>query len=233
MLRVFRPSSPLNVGSWVLASAAPLTAASAILSRAEGLFGEVGDAAGYAAGAVGLPLAGYTSVLLSTTAVPVWSEIRRSLPWQFVASAVTGAASLLQLMKLNPREESIVRRFAVAGAAADLAAGRAIDRDADRVAGVADPLHEGRAGSLLRAAKAMTAGSLAINLLPGRARWKRTVAGVMGVLGSAATKFGVFFAGQPSARDPRATFRQQRAGHGAAEVTGRSAVTGPNERSAR
>jgi polysulfide reductase-like protein len=233
MLRVFRPSSPLNVGSWVLASAGPLTAASAILSRAEGLLGEVGDAAGFAAGAVGLPLAGYTSVLLSTTAVPVWSEIRRSLPWQFVASAVTGAASLLQLMKLNPREESIVRRFAVAGAGADLAAGRAIDRDAGRIAGVGDPLHEGRAGSLLKAAKAMTAGSLAINLLPGRARWKRTFAGVMGVLGSAATKFGVFYAGQPSAQDPRATFRQQRAGHGAAEVTGRVAVTGPGERDGR
>ena len=230
MLRVFRPSSPLNVGSWVLASAGPLTAGSAVLSRLEGTLGAAGDVAGYAAGAVGLPLAGYTSVLMSTTAVPVWSEIRRSLPWLFVASAVTGAASLLQLLKLNPREESIVRRFAIAGATADLAAERVVDRDAGRIPGVGDPLHEGLAGSLLRVAKALTAGSLAINLLPGRSRLKRTTAGLLGILSSAATKFGVFYAGQPSARDPRATFRQQRAGHGGAEVTGRSAVTGPSER---
>ena len=170
---------------------------------------------------------------MSTTAVPVWSQIRRSLPGLFVASAVTGAASLLQLLTLNRREGSIVRRFAVAGATADLAAGLAVERAAGRVEGLGVPLHEGLAGSLLRAARALTAGSLAINLFPGRARWKRTAAGILGALGSAATKFGVFYAGQPSARDPHATFRQQRAGYGAAEVTGRAAVTGSDQGAAR
>lgn len=233
MLRVFRPSSPLNVGSWVLAAAGPLTAGSAILSGARGTAGVVGDAAGYAAGAVGLPLAGYTAVLVSTTAVPVWSGIRRSLPALFVASAVTGAASLLQLLKLNRREESIVRRFSLAGAAADLAAGVSVERAAGKVEGVGTPLHEGLAGSLLRAAKTLTAASLAINLLPGRAKWKRTAAGIIGAFGSAATKFGVFYAGQASARDPHATFRQQRAGYGAAEVTGQAAVAGPEVRTPR
>lgn len=233
MLRVFRPSSPLNVGSWVLAAAGPLTAGSAILSGADGALGAAGDVAGYAAGVVGLPLAGYTSVLVSTTAVPVWSEIRRSLPALFVASAITGAASLLQLMKLGRREESIVRRFALAGALADLAAGLAVEREAGRVEGVGAPVHEGLGGSLLRAARTLTAASLAINVLPGRGRWKRSAAGFFGALGSAATKFGVFYAGHPSARDPHATFRLQRAGHGAAEVTGRPAVTGPGDRAAR
>ncbi len=233
MLRVFRPSSPLSVGSWVLATAAPLTAGSAVLTGAGGMVGAMGDGAGYAAGVVGLPLAGYTAVLMSTTAVPVWSEIRRSLPALFVASAVTGAASLLQLLNLNRREESIVRRFAVAGATADLAAGLVVEHAAGRVEGVGAPLHEGLTGSLLRAAKALTAGSLAMNLLPGRARWKRMAAGFLGALGSAATKFGVFYAGQSSARDPRATFRHQRAGYGAAEVTGRAAATGPDQRVVR
>jgi formate-dependent nitrite reductase membrane component NrfD len=230
MLRVFRPTSPLNVGSWIVAAAGPLTVVSAILSGGEGVLGTLGDTAGSAAGAVGLPLAGYTAVLVSSTAVPVWSEIRRSLPVLFVASAVEGAAGLLQLLKLNAREESVARRFAVAGAAADLAAAAAVEQEAARVTGVDAALREGLAGSLLRAAKALAASSLALNLLPGRARWKRTVAGVVGVLGSLATKFGVFYAGQASARDPRASFRLQRAGRGAAEVTGRSAVTGPDER---
>jgi hypothetical protein len=227
MLRVFRPTSPLNVGSWILAGAGPLTVVSAILSGSDGVLGAAGDTAGMATGAVGLPLAGYTSVLVSATAVPVWSEIRRFLPALFVASAIEGAAGVLQMLRLSRREEAIVRRFAMAGAVADLAAGRAIEREAGRVPGVDAALHEGLAGSLLRAAKALAAGSLALNLLPGRARWKRSVAGLMGALGSAATKFGVFYAGQSSAQDPLATFRQQRAGHGGAEVTGRPAETGP------
>ena len=233
MLRVFRPSSPLNVGSWVLAASGPLTAGSAILSGGAGALGAIGDTAGVAAGVVGLPLSGYTSVLVSTTAVPVWSEVRRSLPALFVASAVSGAASCLQLMKLNRRERSIARRFAIVGAAADLAAHGAVEREAGRVEGVAQALHEGRAGGLLRAAKGLTAGSLLVNLLPGSARWKRAIAGILGVMGSAATKFGVFYAGEHSALDPRATFRQQRSGHGAAEVTGLAAVTGPDERAVR
>jgi formate-dependent nitrite reductase membrane component NrfD len=230
MLRVFRPSSPLNVGSWVLATAGPLTVASAVLSNADGTLGRVGDVAGYSAGAVGLPLAGYTAVLVSATAVPVWSETRRALPALFVASAVTGAASLLQLMGLKGREHAIVRRFAVAGSAADLAGGFAVEQAAARVDGVEAALHEGLAGSLIRAAKVLTAGSLAINLLPGRRRWKAALAGILGILGSIATKFGIFHAGQASARDPLASFRQQRAGHGAAEVTGRAGITGPGER---
>jgi formate-dependent nitrite reductase membrane component NrfD len=230
MLRVFRPTSPLNVGSWVLAAAGPLTVGSAVLSGADGAAGTIGDAAGYAAGVVGLPLAGYTAVLVSTTAVPVWNETRRSLPTLFVASAVTGAASLLQLLDLNSRGHSIARRFAVTGAVADLAAGMSVERAAARVEGMGTSLHEGLAGSLFRAAKTLTAGSLAINVLPGRARWKRSLAGILGMLGSIATKFAVFYAGQASARDPRASFRQQRSGHGAAEVTGRGAVTGPGAR---
>src|SRR5205823_11154878 len=65
MLRVFRPTSPLSVGSWVLAPAAVLSAGSAVLP------GPIGDAAGLGSGALGGPLATYTSILLTNTAVPV------------------------------------------------------------------------------------------------------------------------------------------------------------------
>src|SRR5437762_970870 len=54
-----------------------------------------------------------------------------------------------------------------------------------------------------------------------------TAAPKSGHLGSLALRFAVFQAGKVSARDPRATFRQQRAGFGAAEVTGQAAVAGP------
>jgi hypothetical protein len=189
-----------------------------------GLFG---DAAGLGAGAMGLPMTGYTAVLLANTAVPVWQQTRRALPPLFVASAVCSAASLLQLMALSEAEERIVRRFAVAGAVGELLAGHAVERTAGEVDQVVKPLREGRSGMLLKAARACTAAGLAVNLFPGRSRGKRALAGLLGAVGSAAVKFGVVEAGTASARDPRATFRHQRAGLGGAEVTGRQAVTGP------
>ena len=80
---------------------------------------------------------------------------------------------------------------------------------------------------MLKAAKVCTAGSLVVNLLPGRSRGKRALAGVLGVMGAVAVKFGIVEAGTASALDPRATFHHQRSGRGGAEVTGRRAVTAP------
>lgn len=227
MLRVFRPTSPLSVGSWVLAAAVPLMAGAALASDADGPLDGVGNAAGYGAGALGLPLAGYPAVLLSNTAVPVWNESRRSLPTLFVASAIASAASLLELTRLNTREQRIVRRFGLAGKVAELAATLAVEREASRIETVGRPLKEGQSGSLLRTGKVLTGVSLGLSILPGKGALKRTASALLGVAGALALKFGIFHAGQASTRDPRATFRQQRAGHGAVEVTGVPAITGP------
>lgn len=227
MLRVFRPSSPMNVGSWILSAFAPLAGGSAVLSEADGFLRAVGDVAGLNAGVIGGPLAGYTAVLISNTAVPVWQATGRSSPPAFIASSMGAAAGLLQLMRLSDREARIVRRFAVAGTVAELAAERVLQLEAARVERVTRPLHEGRAGVLLRVAKLLSAASLVLNLAPARSSGKARVAGLTGTLGSLAFKWGLFEAGKASARDPRATFHQQRAGFGGAEVTGRPAVSGP------
>jgi hypothetical protein len=210
MLRVFRPTSPLSVGSWVLATATPISGAAALGAGASGSLGAVADAAGLAAGVTGLPMSGYTAVLLSNTAIPVWSEARRSLPALFVSSAVTAAASLLDLMRLSPGEERIVKRFGIAGKAAELAAMAAVERDVARVRGVDRPLREGVGGELIRVAKVATGAALALSLWPGKRRAVRTLSGILGTLGAMAFKFGIFSAGPPSARDPLATFRPQR-----------------------
>jgi DMSO reductase anchor subunit len=229
MLRVFRPSSPMSVGSWTLAGVAPLAAGSAVLHRFTGAFGASGETAGLVSGTLGMPLAGYTAVLLSNTAVPLWQGTRRSLPALFMSSAVTTAAGLLWMLDLDEREERAVRRFGIAGRIADLAASKAMEREADRVDQVGRPLHEGVAGTLWKASEALTAASLVLSLLPGRrTRLRRVVEGGLGAVGSLAMRFAIFHAGKASARDPRATFHQQRAGGGAAEVTGRAAVAGPD-----
>ena len=210
MLRVFRPTSPMSVGSWVLAVAASATMGSALLAEREGFLGWMGDAAGYTAALFGMPLSGYTAVLLGNTAVPFWQETRRSLPHLFIGSSVSGLASLFGLLPLSDRERTVVERFGLAGKVIDLAAMAVVEREAGRVETVARPLREGLPGALWNAARAMTAASLALLLLPGRSRLKRVTEGLLGTVGALTLRFAVFHAGRASAQNPRATFPTQR-----------------------
>ncbi|HJT38291.1 MAG TPA: NrfD/PsrC family molybdoenzyme membrane anchor subunit [Actinomycetota bacterium] len=225
MLRVFRPTSPMSVGSWMLGASTTASAGAIVFGERAPL---VGDLAGLAAGAGGLPLSGYTAALVSNSAVPIWQAVRTSLPPLFVSSAANGAASLLDMMDLTGEEARVVNRFGVMGKIGELVAAEAVTKDAERVERIAMPLKEGFSGSLWRLAKLSTSASLALSLLPGRARWKRWITGLLGTIGAVSVRFAIYYAGIASARDPRATFEQQRAGYGGTEVTGRAAVTGPN-----
>jgi formate-dependent nitrite reductase membrane component NrfD len=227
MLRVFRPSSPMSVGSWIVAGEGPLAAGAALLSGSNGLLGAVGDAAGAGAGGLGSLMTGYTAVLLANTAVPIWQRSRRALPPLFVASAISSAGSMLELLRLDDTEATVVRRFAVAGRVAEITASFALEREAGKVEEVAKPLHEGRAGSYWKAAKILALASLGASLLSRRWRALRTVSGLLGTAGAVALRFAVAEAGAQSAADPHATFTAQRRGFGAAEVTREGPASSP------
>lgn len=216
MLRVFRPTSAMSVGSWVLAGAASATLGSAVLAERRGALGRLGDFAGYVAALLGMPLSGYTAVLLGTTAVPVWQAARRSLPHLFIGTSVSGLASLFGLLPvaLSPREEKIVERFGAVGKVVDLAAMAVVELEAKRVEPVGRPLEEGLPGALWQAARILTGASLVLSLVPGRGRAKRFAGGLLGTAGALALRFAVFHAGKASARDPRASFSRQREGGG-------------------
>lgn len=230
MLRVFRPTSAMSMGSWTLAATGTAAAGAAILPKlgARGL----GDVAGLAAGTLAPALGTYTAVLISDTAIPVWQATRTSTPPFFAASAMTAATSALDLFAdLDEREETITRRLGIASKIADLAAGEAVERDADEVERVGRPLHDGASGALWRTAKGCTAASLAVSLLPVPSRLRRArrmAAAVLGTAGSVAARFAIFQAGKRSARDPRATFERQRQGHGGYATEGQAAVVGPD-----
>jgi len=196
----------------VLAGAASATMGSALLSDHRGFLGRLGHFAGHVAALLGMPLAGYTAVLLGNTAVPVWKETRRSLPHLFIGTSVSGLSALFGLLPidLTPREEAIVERFGIAGKVIDLAAMAVVEREAERADPVGRPLREGLSGTLWKAARAMTAASLVLSLLPGRSRGKRAASGLIGTVGALTLRFAVFHAGKASARDPKATFRPQR-----------------------
>ncbi len=212
MLRVFRATSPLSVGSWVLASITPLAAASAALGRSRGPGRTIADAAGLGAGALGVPLAGYTAVLLANTAVPIWSAIRRSLPPLFVASAASSAAALLSLAPMSGRSRAVAVRFGRTALAAELLAVRAVERDASSAERVSRPLHRGPAAALWRASEASAVAALALSLVPSRRTALRRAGAVLATAGGIALRFAIYHAGKASARDPRATFEPQRSG---------------------
>ncbi len=227
MLRVFRPTSPLSVGSWLLTVSGPPAAGAALFGGGRGPLGKAAEAAAYAGGVLGMPLAGYTGVVLAFTAVPIWQEARRSIPALFTASSMAGAASLLELMDLSARERRVVRRFGLVGKGAELGGMLAVEREASRVPRVAGPLQKRSSGFLWKAAKAMNAASLAASLLPGRSRAKRVAAGVLGTAGALAMRFALVRAGKVSAADPRAVFEQQRP---AVSARAAAAVREPEER---
>ncbi|HLJ48652.1 MAG TPA: NrfD/PsrC family molybdoenzyme membrane anchor subunit [Bryobacteraceae bacterium] len=211
MLRVFRPTSPMNMGAWILA-VAPSAAVTAGLfaRRTNGILQRLGEVAGYTSGIFGLALATYTGVLVANTAVPIWQECRRVLPILFGASAVASAGSIFDLLVEGSRTQRITYSFGLAGRVAELTAGLAMERVASRVPSVGRPLKRGFSGFLWRAATILTAGSIVAMLWPGQKRRTREIAGILGLGGSLLMRFAVDEAGKASALDPRASFHQQR-----------------------
>ena len=209
MLRVFRPTSALSMGSWTLAASASTSGLAAITARSGPRV--AADAAGILAGLVGLPQSGYTAVLLSDTAVPLWQSARKTLPLLFVSSALSSASDLLRLGTLDEDEARIVHRLGLIGKVGELIAIGLVERDVHRIERVGRPLKEGLGGSLWAAAKGLTAAGLAASLLA-RDRKGKIAAALVGSAGALALRFALFHAGKASARDPRALFGQQRSG---------------------
>ncbi|NJP65602.1 NrfD/PsrC family molybdoenzyme membrane anchor subunit [Streptomyces spiramenti] len=206
MLRVVKPTSPMSVGSWLLAVYGPVAgaaAASAVTGRAP----RAGAVATGGAAVLGPAVATYTAVLASDTAVPAWHGAHRELPYLFAGSALAAASGAALL--LGPSAETgVARATAVLGALGETAADHAARR---RLGPVAATLREGRAGGLMRSARVLTATGAALALLSGRSRAAGVGAGVALLAGSVCTRFGVFAAGIASARDPVHTVGPQRA----------------------
>ena len=218
MLRVFRPTSAMSMGSWTLAASSGTAAAAATLPSLGAP--RLADAAGLAAGVLAPPLGTYTAVLVSDTAVPVWQSTRRAMPALFGASALSSATDALDLLDLDEHEERLTRRIGIVAKTGELAAAVTVERAAEDVhERVARPLREGLSGGLWRAAKLATATSLVLSLLPVPKRLRslrRILSALAGTVGALATRFAVFHAGTASARDPRATFEPQRERSGGA-----------------
>jgi formate-dependent nitrite reductase membrane component NrfD len=218
MLRVFKPSSPMSVGSWLLAAYGPVAGAAAV-SEVTGILPKAGTAATLGAGLLGPAIATYTAALICDTAVPAWHAGYREMPYVFAGSAASAAGGL-GLLATHPADAEPARNLAVLGAAVELIAKRQLIR---RLAGfsgsdesgssglsLAEPYAAGTTGAILRLAEYLTAGALAGAVLGRRSRAVSALAGASLVAASAMTRFGIFEAGMASARDPKYTIVPQR-----------------------
>lgn len=205
MLRVFKPTSPMNIGSWVLAGYGPLAGASA-LSAITGKLPRIGAAATGGAALLGPAVAAYTGALVSDTAVPAWHDGYREMPFVFVGSGATAAGGL-GLLTAPAAETAPARNLALFGTALELTA---FQRMRDRLGGVAQPYREGKGGRYVKASEILSLAGLAGAVLGRRSGIVRRLSGAALMAASVCTRWGVFHAGKQSAKDPKYTVVPQR-----------------------
>ncbi|WP_233488905.1 NrfD/PsrC family molybdoenzyme membrane anchor subunit [Blastococcus sp. TF02-9] len=205
MLRVFKPTSPLSVGSWILA---PFSALATATAGAEvlGWLARLRRVSGALAAVLGGPLTTYTAVLLANTSTPSWHEVHVELPYVFAGSAAAAGGGIC-LALAPPAEAGPARTVAAVGAAVELGLMHRVEHGHGLLS---EPYRQGRAGTLLRLARACTAAGGLLAPLSGRNRALAAASGTLLAAGSALTRFGIFDAGVASAKDPRYTVEPQR-----------------------
>ncbi len=95
MLRIFRATSPMSIGTYVLMSFGFFS----LVALAAQLAGwpVVATGGGVLAALAGLPMTVYTAALLSATATPLWASVPTLLAPRFAASSMATAAASLWL----------------------------------------------------------------------------------------------------------------------------------------
>lgn len=203
MVRVVKPTSAMNIGGYCLSATAAASVGATLLGERRGRLGQVGATAGVLAGIAGIPLCGYTGVLLSTTAMPAWNVGAQTLPPLFMASAAATVGSVLRLAPIGPSGRRSAAVFATIGQSAELVAEFAHERALRDRPSVRASYERTRGW---RAGRALTIASLLLSAAPPtrRRRAGAIASALLGVTGSTLTKMAVFDAGIDSARDPRA-----------------------------
>ena len=226
MLRVFRTSSPMSIGTWGLTTfglISTLTTGLQLLEDRSSPHGVRPGASGRTAGNVlallgglsGFFVAGYTGVLLTATAVPLWSKRPGLLGPLFFSSAMTsgvaainavaatvehedgddfGGLRALEMVSTVVEESLLVTWIIALGPTAKPVAGGplgAVVRHGAAGAGMALPL-------------AVTA--LAHHLPRGMRRPATLISAALTLAGGFAVRYAVVMGGRQSAGDPQATF---------------------------
>jgi formate-dependent nitrite reductase membrane component NrfD len=206
MLRMFKVTSPMSVGSWILSVNGATTTVATAHSWL-GVFPRLARFARPAAALSGLPLCTYTAALVADTAVPAWHEARATLPFMFAAGAglSAGAAAVITT---PPEKAAAARRLALAGAAAEIAAKEIMER---RLGEHGDAYKQAAAARLGSLGHACLLGGSVLLGRRGSSSWSAAAAAGALLLGGAlSARWSVFKAGFNSVADPRYVITAQR-----------------------
>jgi Ni/Fe-hydrogenase subunit HybB-like protein len=206
MLRVFRPSSPMNLGSWLLTAYAPAVTVGALCGPTSRLR-LLGRAATWTAASLAPAVATYTAVLVADTAVPAWHETGTRLPTLFAAGAAASAGGVASAFVPG---SAPARRFAIAGALGGAASSATLHRGLPPE--VERAYRSGTAARMRRVASACMTGGSALVALGARSRPTLVRAGGAAIAaGALAERLAVMDAGRASVASPEATIAPQRA----------------------
>ena len=220
MLRVFKVTSPMSVGTWILSAEG---AATGIAAACElfGVMPRLKLATQTLAGLLGPPMSTYTGALVSQSVVPVWHEARREMPFAFAGGAAASAGAAAAILT-PPAAAGPARRLAILGGIGEFAAVEVMKRRLRRF--VAEPYEKGEGGRYAKLSTATSLAGTALMALAGRRRAGAVAAGALLLAGALCDRFAVVHAGKASAADPHYTSIPQK--ERAAQV-GQPAISRP------
>jgi hypothetical protein len=206
MLRMFKVTSPMSVGSWILS----LSGAATTLATANawlGIFPRLSRVARPLAALFGLPLSTDTAALVANTAVPAWHEARRDLPFVFGSGAALSAGAAA-LAATPPRHAAPARRLAVAGALLESGTKELMEH---RLGERGEVYKQGKASLFSQVSRGCIAAGVVLAATKAESsRAAAVAAGALLSVGAASARMSIFRAGFQSAADPEQVLRPQR-----------------------
>jgi hypothetical protein len=205
MLRVVKVTSPMNLGTWILTATGTATGIAAGCDLL-GVMPRLQRTAETSAALMGPALSTYTAVLLADTAVPVWHEARRELPFVFAASSLASAGAAAAVLT-PPTHAAMARTLATGSALGELGLVRVMKW---RLGELGQVYREGTPHLAGRTAATLNAAGAAALAVAGRRRPLAMLGGLSILAGAALQRWAVFTAGTASASDPKYTVAPQR-----------------------
>lgn len=194
MLRVFRPTSPMSVGTWIFSAFSGALGIS-VAGRLFGLFRPFEMLARTAAGLIGPALSTYTAVLITNTSVPAWQAARREMPFLFGAGAAASAGAATTLLA-NPKDAGPARTLAIGAALLETGLSELIPR---RIGSVGSTYSGGVSGNLHQVSTICNLGGAGLLAVLGRRRPAAITGASLVLAGACLERFAVVKAGDASA----------------------------------
>ena len=223
MMRIVKFKSPMSLGVWGLIAYSGAAGANVMRELAESnviprWLRHLAPSPFTALHALtGAFIGGYTGVLLSATANPLWSSGKRHIPAASVSSGIAGACALASLISVIEGNHGVARkleRFEMVAGAAEALLLSSFEKHAGEYG---KPLFKGKHGERLRTYTLLGGilAPMALNLAGSAIKLPKPLDAIRTIAASMLTLAGGYVfrevlieAGKASARDPHAAFIQ-------------------------